>query len=193
MTARHARDETLTCAPVPESRDLPPELDHALCRLIDDPRLCAHPATQGSPSVLSPEPDSGISFTVAPEPESVTAARHFALSRLDDWQMGELRDDVALVVSELVTNALRHSLPPCPIEAPARRPIRLCLLGRAPWLLCGITDAGEDAPRRKTPDFIAESGRGLHLVDSFTARWGWHGIPSGGKVVWALFRVPARP
>jgi hypothetical protein len=39
-------------------------------------------------------------------------------------------------------------------------------------------------------DYVAESGRGLHLVESFSETWGWHPIGSAGKVVWALFRLP---
>ncbi|WP_235958826.1 ATP-binding protein [Actinomadura macrotermitis] len=172
--------------PVPESCDLPPRLDRALDALVDP----LGPAT---------------SFTVLPDPESVTDARHFALTRLDSWHLGALGDDVALVVSELVTNALRHSGgTPCgaprwnarngfgalidPLgSAPAA--IQLRLYHQAPWLLCGIIDASPAAPRRKEPDYIAETGRGLHLVESFSVRWGWRGLPEG-KVVWALFRAP---
>ncbi|MFI0452482.1 ATP-binding protein [Actinomadura sp. 6N118] len=164
--------------PIPESSDLPEPLDAALAALVR-PAGCT------------------VSFTVLPEPESVTEARHFALSRLKAWNMAVISDDVGLVVSELVTNALRHSghrgdtygrLSDPMRSAPTA--IRLRLLHEAPWLLCGILDASTCAPRRKEPDYIAETGRGLHLVDSFCTRWGWRGLP-GGKVVWALFRTPS--
>jgi hypothetical protein len=133
-----------------------------------------------------------VSFTVLPEPESVTEARHFAVSRLNRWGVSALAGDVGLVVSELVTNALRHSTAPTAwgrtlASAPAG--IRLRLLYHAPWLLCGIMDSSPAAPRRREPDYIAETGRGLHLVESFSARWGWCGLPQG-KIVWALFRSP---
>ncbi|WP_233509955.1 ATP-binding protein [Actinomadura craniellae] len=156
--------------PVPESDELPPYLESALASLISewhDP-----------------------SFTVTPELDSVTAARHFATRTLGGWDMGALADDVGLVVTELVTNALRHSLPPCP-KAAERTSIRLRLLRQYSWVLCGIMDAASSAPMRREPDFVAETGRGLHLVDSFSARWGWRGLAPGGKVVWALFHVPA--
>ncbi|WP_243726067.1 ATP-binding protein [Actinomadura rubrisoli] len=148
-----------------------------------------------------------VSFTVQPDPESVTDARHFAISRLTQWDVSALADDVGLVVSELVTNALRHSGrtasgrpgndvhregvyddPADPLGS-APSAIRLRLLHQAPWLLCGILDASRSAPRRKEPDYIAETGRGLHLVESFSVRWGWRTLPYG-KVVWALFRYP---
>lgn len=137
-----------------------------------------------------------VALTVRPDPEAVTEARHFVTGRLDDWDLGALTDDVALVVTELVTNALRHSLPACagllpPTAVPGAIQLRL-LPGRSagtPWLLCGILDGTRQGPQRKEPDYIAETGRGLHLVDSFTHRWGWRGLPHG-KVVWALFQIP---
>jgi hypothetical protein len=209
MTSRHAFDDTRWGAgpivepadiknnagpstPIPESSELPPFLDEALRSLV---------APTGHV----------VSFTVLPEPESVTKARHFALCRLDDWGMAPLGDDVGLVVSELVTNALRHSggaghdgpgysgtgyragydaysAPLAPLRSTPSA-IRLRLLNRAPWMLCGIMDASPETPRRKEPDYIAETGRGLHLVESFSKRWGWRALPVG-KVVWALFCRP---
>lgn len=130
----------------------------------------------------------GISFIVAPEPECVTDARHFATAALEAWNMGALSDDVSLVVTELVTNALRHSVPPRPAE-PAG-PIRLRMICQVPYVLCGIQDAAErDLPTRREPDYIAETGRGLHIVQSFSRTWGCVRF-TGGKVVWALFRLP---
>lgn len=209
MTSRHAHDDTrwelgpfvgpadphghAGCStPVPESSDLPPRLDTAVTALT---RL-------RGPTV---------SFTVEPDPESVTEARHFAVARLTEWGVPELADDVGLVVSELVTNALRHSggtsprRPGGPVGDDVHREgvygdpadplgsapsaIRLRLGYQAPWLLCGIMDASRASPRRKEPDYIAETGRGLHLVESFSVRWGWRAIPQG-KIVWALFRSP---
>ncbi|MEV5824348.1 ATP-binding protein [Spirillospora sp. NPDC052242] len=209
--------------PVPESSDLPPRLDRGLAALTE---------------MTGPT----VSFTVAPDPESVTEARHFTLSRLDEWGLSDLADDVGLVVSELVTNALRHSggakaagrrtgdpvhredaygpasygeeqygdaqygearfgpdatganafgtgafSDPADPLGSAPSAIRLRLVHEGPWLLCGILDASRSAPRRKEPDYIAETGRGLHLVESFSVRWGWRTL-ARGKVVWALFR-----
>ncbi len=240
MTSRHAHDDTrwelgpvvgpadpqdhaVHSTPVPESSDLPPRLDRGLAALSE---------------LTGPT----VSFTVAPDPESVTEARHFTLSRLDEWGLSDLADDVGLVVSELVTNALRHSggalaggrrtgdavhredaHGPAPHEespygaaqygearfgpdarganafgtgafsdpadplGSAPSAIRLRLVHEGPWLLCGILDASRSAPRRKEPDYIAETGRGLHLVESFSVRWGWRTL-ARGKVVWALFR-----
>ncbi|WP_344906364.1 ATP-binding protein [Actinomadura meridiana] len=202
MTSRHAHDDTrwelgplvgptgahdhaALSTPVPESSDLAPCLDSAVTDLTD---------MRGST----------VSFTVRPDPESVTAARHFAMCRLVEWGLPQLADDVGLVVSELVTNALRHSGgtlsgrpgravrhegvygdPADPLGS-APSAIRLRLGHDTNWLMCGILDASKSAPRRREPDYIAETGRGLHLVDSFSSRWGWRSL-TNGKVVWALF------
>jgi hypothetical protein len=131
--------------------------------------------------------DAAGTFTLDPDPESVTAARHFTMARLKAWGMAALCDDVGLVVSELVTNALRHSLPSFPVAS--ARSIRLLLLPREPFLLCGVADTSDALPRRREPDYIAETGRGLHIVESFSTRWGWTLLQSGGKIVWAVFQT----
>ena len=133
---------------------------------------------------------AAATYRLDPEPESVTEARHFATGTLRSWGLAELTDDVALVVSELVTNALRHSLPPH--SGSEYRPgiIRLHLLDGAPHLLAGVFDSSTQAPRRREPDFVAETGRGLHIVESFSTRWGWTPVLTGGKLVWALFGPP---
>jgi anti-sigma regulatory factor (Ser/Thr protein kinase) len=128
-------------------------------------------------------------FTVQPDPESVTAARHFAVATLRAWGLTAVCEDVGLVASELVTNALRHSLPACPDER-AEATIRLRLLRAASYVLCGVVDSGPAVPRRREADYIAESGRGLHIVESFSARWGWTRLDPVGKIVWAVFRLP---
>jgi two-component sensor histidine kinase len=94
--------------------------------------------------------------------------------------------DVAeLVVCELVTNALRHGL----LSArwmPEEHPISLTLLRRDPYLMCAVTDPEPGGPVLMQPCAGAESGRGLQVVESCSAAWGWQPIDSAGKVVWAL-------
>lgn len=185
MTSRHARDEMLHDA-VTSSADPTGHAGPA------DPAESLPAGLAGALEALALHrghgPGPGISFVVAPEPESVTEARHFATAALEAWNMGAITDDVSLVVTELVTNALRHSLPPRPAE-PAGA-IRLRMICQAPYVLCGIQDAAErDLPTRREPDYIAETGRGLHIVESFSRTWGCVRF-TGGKVVWALFRLP---
>jgi hypothetical protein len=167
MTSRQASDQTSADVSPTYPAELPGWLAAALISL-----------TSGA---------AAATYRLEPEPESVTDARHFAAATLRSWGLGGLADDVTLVVSELVTNALRHSLPPHSGESYRPGIIRLHLLGPNAHLLAGVYDSSPEAPRRREPDFVAETGRGLHIVESFSDRWGWTPAPTGGKVVWALF------
>ena len=166
-----------------------------------------------SPAVAA-DRESIVSCALAPRHESVRTAREFTRLTLNRWELGELFDDVALVASELVTNALRYGLPSVvpeqrgvwprrgttsPIgdrmdaavdtagELPAPL-IRLSLVRNEPQVVCAVSDPSERGPVPREADWIAESGRGLHLVESFSRSWGWHPIAMG-KVVWAVFEL----
>lgn len=101
--------------------------------------------------------------------------------------------EIEVVVSELVTNALRHALPANTPRTPEQSPpVRLHLMRWTERLVCAVRDPSHDSPiASDTDDFSAESGRGLFLVDSFSDGWGWHPLAGtlSGKVVWALFRL----
>jgi two-component sensor histidine kinase len=110
---------------------------------------------------------------------------------LRDWNLAGLSDQAELVVSELVTNAIRHGL------VSARRiieehPVGLRLLAQAPFVTCMVTDPGSQMPVRNTVGWLAESGRGLQVVESCSLRWGWQPLEAGGKVVWALLEQDLR-
>lgn len=115
-------------------------------------------------------------------PESAGQARRFAHSCLLGWQLGRLTDDVDLVVSELVTNALLHARS----EGRAAAPIRLEVVREPDSLLCRVIDGSVAPPTQETAGETAEHGRGLLLVDVLSAQWGWYGGPAG-KAVWARF------
>ncbi|WP_069171922.1 ATP-binding protein [Streptomyces griseus] len=130
--------------------------------------------------------------------EAVGGARKFTRTTLTSWDLCDRFDDVALVVSELVTNALRHALPADPAHERHDRPVRLHLMRWTSRLVCAVRDPSEDGPVAGHAADSAESGRGLFLVESFADSWGWHPsfAPAGdpcatprGKVVWALFRL----
>jgi anti-sigma regulatory factor (Ser/Thr protein kinase) len=135
-------------------------------------------------------------------PEAVASAREFTRATLRRWNLDGRHEDVALVVSELVTNALRHGL--AAAVAPVHgRPVRLHLMRWSARLVCAVRDPGRRPPhavrRDGAAEAVAESGRGLLLVESFADGWGWqplpapeHGEPeSPGKIVWALFLLGA--
>jgi anti-sigma regulatory factor (Ser/Thr protein kinase) len=105
-------------------------------------------------------------------PESAKVARDFTRMTLREWRMARLSDVAELVVSELVTNALRHGL----LSArwmPGEHPIRLRLLRQDPYLMCMVTDPDTAGPVRIDAHSNAENGRGLGVVESCSVRWGW--------------------
>jgi anti-sigma regulatory factor (Ser/Thr protein kinase) len=106
---------------------------------------------------------------------------------LYSWDLAGMFDDVRLVVSELVTNALRYSTgyPAC-----GNTPIRLSLLRTGGRLTCAVTDPCDQIPVHRDPDSASQSGRGLHLVEAFSHSWNWAPLASQGKVVWACFLCP---
>jgi anti-sigma regulatory factor (Ser/Thr protein kinase) len=132
-------------------------------------------------------------------PDAVSSAREFTRATLTRWHLDSRCDDVTLVVSELVTNALRHGLAAAvgPVDG---RPVRLHLMRWSHRLVCAVRDPGRRPPRTVQSAGVpscAESGRGLLLVESFADNWGWQPVPATtpgepevpGKVVWALFRL----
>jgi anti-sigma regulatory factor (Ser/Thr protein kinase) len=121
-------------------------------------------------------------------PESVKAARDFAASRLRAWGLGPMCEDVELVVSELVTNALRYASVP-PGDVAWETPFRLSLLRSGGRLTCAVTDPSDEVPVRRKPDFVSQTGRGLHLVEAFSDSWNWMSLRDRGKIVWACFQI----
>ncbi|MFE3167389.1 ATP-binding protein [Streptomyces sp. NPDC059224] len=152
------------------------------------------PLRQGLPPLDPAAVSDAASCALPARYEAVREARHFTRRTLGQWDVGERFDDICLVVSELVTNALRHAVPGEP-ERPAAPPapaVRLHLMRWTERLVCAVRDPSHDTPApRDSEDFSAESGRGLFLVESFSDSWGWHPLAGtlSGKVVWALFRL----
>lgn len=93
-----------------------------------------------------------------------------------------LSESTELVVSELVTNGVRVSSAESPLS-----PVRLGLLSEGARVLVLVWDASLQPPVQMTADGDSENGRGLMLVEAFSARWHWYyPARAGGKVVWAL-------
>jgi len=150
------------------------------------------PLRQGLPPLDPSAVSSAASCSLPARYEAVSSARQFTRKTLCQWELEERFDDTALVVSELVTNALRHALP-SDTPRDERPPVRLHLMRWTSRLVCAVRDPSDDSPvaRETDDDFSAESGRGLFLVDSFSDSWGWHPLAGAlrGKVVWALFQL----
>ncbi|SDH42353.1 ATP-binding protein [Nonomuraea jiangxiensis] len=110
------------------------------------------------------------------EPACVAMARRFVDQTLTTWGVIELTFDAQLVVSELVTNAMRHG----------GGAVQLRLLTHGAELACVVTDHSRTAPMAATPDVFAEFGRGLRLVDALSTTWGWLSPGGTRKLVWAV-------
>ncbi|MEV0319498.1 ATP-binding protein [Streptomyces sp. NPDC050658] len=125
-----------------------------------------------------------VSFALAPRPGSAAQARALARDRLLSWDIGEdARDAAALVVSELVTNAIVHT-------ASHRIICELCT--RPGTLRIAVRDEGYGSgvprPARRGPD--DEHGRGLLLVEAVSRAWGVRDEGAGvGSTVWAELRA----
>jgi hypothetical protein len=119
-----------------------------------------------------------------PEFESPGIARNVTKATLVRWCIGELYEDAAVVVSELVTNALRYGL-----VSDVQRVLRLVLVRYESQFVCMVTDPADTAPKLQEPDYIAETGRGLHIIAAMTRAWGWTPLLGGGKAVWAAFSI----
>ncbi len=122
--------------------------------------------------------DHVASWDVPPDPAAVGELRARATRQVRDWGLEELALTTELVVSELVTNAIRYAAPP----------IRLRLL-RDAHLTCEVSDASSTAPRLRHARITDEGGRGLFLVAQLALRWGAR-YTDQGKVIWAEQEIP---
>ncbi|MDX3616883.1 SpoIIE family protein phosphatase [Streptomyces europaeiscabiei] len=107
------------------------------------------------------------------EPAAVARARADVTRQLSDWGLAELEFTAELVVSELVTNAIRYGRPP----------IRLRLIHDR-TLMCEISDSGGTTPHLRRARVFDEGGRGLLLVAQLAEHWGTRRARQG-KTVWA--------
>jgi anti-sigma regulatory factor (Ser/Thr protein kinase) len=121
-------------------------------------------------------------------PSAVPSARLHTRFAMTEWGLGALTDTVELIVSELVTNGVKASG-----ALKHRPPVLLGLWGDTDQVLVGVWDRSDEpihayASGGDWPDFEAEGGRGLLLVDSLSTHWGACRLGDGhGKVVWASF------
>lgn len=108
-------------------------------------------------------------------PSEVAVGRHLAEVHLNKWGLATMADDAALIVSELLTNAL----------AAGRGVMTLALILHADALTIEVTDAGAGRPRRRKARRSDVNGRGLQIVEYLAGDWGHRLAAGGGKTVWA--------
>ncbi|MEU1304895.1 ATP-binding protein [Streptomyces shenzhenensis] len=121
----------------------------------------------------------GYSETLPREPASAATARRLVRASLSVWELDELADDTAVIVSELVANAVQHA---------RRESIRITIERPGAALVrIGVVDFSRVRPKRRVPGPGDVNGRGLALVDELAQDWGTELLP-WGKRVWAELR-----
>jgi len=122
--------------------------------------------------------DHVVSWTLPSELTSASRARSLIRRPLKRWGLADLIPTAELLVSELVTNAVRY--------AQGKIGLRLVLEG---GLVCEVLDESAALPRLRHPDDSDERGRGLQVVSQLAQRWGARRAASG-KVVWCELPLP---
>ncbi|MFI1939810.1 SpoIIE family protein phosphatase [Streptomyces purpureus] len=123
-------------------------------------------------------PDQVVEWAVPFEPSAVGAMRAVVAEKLTEWGLSELAFGTELMLSELITNAIRHG----------SAPVRVRLL-RDRTLTCEVADGSNTSPHLRYAATTDEGGRGLFLVAQFSRRWGTRYTPEG-KVIWAEQPLP---
>lgn len=153
------------------------------------------PASMKGPAVTTTSWPLSSSLALGALPTAVGSARLHARAVVCEWSLVGLAENVELVVSELVTNAVRAT------TGPDGRPqyedqlsglpvVHLRLNSDRVRVLIEVWDPSTGAPIAKQAEPDDESGRGLMLVEALCERWSWDVVPGwAGKVVWAELRV----
>lgn len=128
-----------------------------------------------------------VNFRLTRRRSSVPRARALLHSVLGDWGIGQEAAGVGeLVLSELVTNALRVRVPSDRLVG-----VRIARLVEDGLLRLEVSDAGEGKPEVRAPGEDETGGRGLLLVEALAHRWGFEERACGiGKTVWVELKAP---
>lgn len=146
------------------------------CQAILDTVAPAHPCDDIALLVARThalDPRRIATWELPPDPARVGEVRASALRQLADWGLDEAAFAAELILSELVTNAIRHG----------SGPIRVRMLHDR-TLICEVSDTSNTAPHLRRAASTDEGGRGLFLVAQLSRTWGTRHL-SEGKVIWA--------
>ena len=116
-------------------------------------------------------------ITLAPEPQSIAAARRFVRRHLGAHGLALLVDDIVLVASELATNALAH----------AGTSFTVSLTAFAGTVVLAVRDGSAAFPERVDARAQETAGRGVAIVSAVSREWGVVADGTAGKSVWAAF------
>ncbi|MFD9126232.1 SpoIIE family protein phosphatase [Kitasatospora sp. NPDC059571] len=152
------------------------------CQAIIDALLPARPQDDVALLIARTQviaPENIVEREVPIDPAAVADLRAWTTATLEAWDLGDLVFSTELILSELVTNAIRYGSPP----------VRVRLL-RDRALICEVSDGSSTAPHLRYAATTDEGGRGLFLVAQLTTHWGTRYFPRG-KVIWAEQALPA--
>ncbi|WP_391858613.1 SpoIIE family protein phosphatase [Streptomyces rugosispiralis] len=124
------------------------------------------------------EPGLTADWEVPSDPAQVAEVRAAVARKLAEWELGEVAFTTELILSELITNAIRY----------ATGPIRVRLLCDRS-LICEVFDTSSTSPHLRYAGTTDEGGRGLFLVSQFADRWGTR-YTADGKVIWTEQALP---
>ncbi|SMQ14682.1 Serine phosphatase RsbU, regulator of sigma subunit [Streptomyces sp. Ag82_O1-12] len=172
---RH-RDVDLVLEQLREALAHPERAPEETCQAVLDTVAPAHPHDDIAllvARVHALDPDRIATWELSADPALVGEVRASAMRWLSDRGLGETAFAAELILSELITNAIRHGA----------GPIRVRLLYRR-TLICEVSDASNTAPHLRRAASTDEGGRGLFLVAQLSQSWGTRYLPEG-KVIWA--------
>jgi len=122
--------------------------------------------------------DQVASWDLAADPAVVASARNLVSAQLTAWGLDDLGFTTELIISELVTNAIRYGVEPIHVR-----------LIRQDVLICEVSDGSSTSPRLRHARTTDEGGRGLFLVAQSSRRWGTR-YTTTGKIIWSEQNLP---
>jgi serine phosphatase RsbU (regulator of sigma subunit)/PAS domain-containing protein/anti-sigma regulatory factor (Ser/Thr protein kinase) len=153
--------------------DLTPE---ETCRAVMESVMPRHPGDDVALLVARTrllDPSRVAAWDVPVDAMAVSGVRTEVSRRLGEWGLEDLSFTTELILSELLTNAIRYGAPPVRVRL---------LFGRT--LVLEVSDGSNTSPRLRHASTTDEGGRGLFLVSQFADRWGTRYV-ARGKVIWA--------
>ncbi|MEU9480007.1 SpoIIE family protein phosphatase [Streptomyces sp. NPDC048191] len=126
-------------------------------------------------------PEECAEWDVARDPAAVAPVRAACARRLTEWGLEEVVFTAELILSELITNAVRYGAEPIAVRLLRTMPSSGTAAGT---LIIEVSDGSSTSPRLRRAKVTDEGGRGLFLVARFAERWGTRYTPTG-KVIWA--------
>ncbi|WP_432110054.1 SpoIIE family protein phosphatase [Streptomyces sp. AA1529] len=127
-------------------------------------------------------PSSRIArWEVPSDPEAVAPVRADCAARLVEWGLEETAFTAELILSELITNAIRYGAPPVTVRLLCDR-----------YLTCEVSDSSSTAPHLRRATTVDEGGRGLFLIAQLAQHWGTR-YTAEGKTIWAELSLDGAP